>query len=44
VIAVPAPEQLKTATALNVVGPKAFGYDLDFRPLPGGRIGHLVAQ
>ena len=38
-IAVPAPPQLKTATALEVVGPAAFGYDLPFRPLPGGVIG-----
>lgn len=41
VIAVPAPEQLKTETALEVVGPKAFGYDMTFHPLPGGRIGTL---
>ena len=39
VIAVPAPEQLKTAIALEVVGPGAFGYDVAFRPLPGGVIG-----
>lgn len=39
VVAVPAPEQLKTGIALSVVGPKAFGYDEPFRPLKGGRIG-----
>ena len=39
VIAVPAPPQLKTEVALNVVGPGAFGYDVGFRPLPGGVIG-----
>ncbi|MDE2857952.1 MAG: DUF917 domain-containing protein [Chloroflexota bacterium] len=39
VIAVPAPPQLKTPTALEVVGPAAFGYDVAFRPLPGGVIG-----
>ena len=39
VIAVPAPTQLKTKTALDVVGPGAFGYDVAFRPLPGGVIG-----
>ncbi len=39
VIAVPAPPQLKTAAALAVVGPAAFGYDAPFRPLPGGVIG-----
>lgn len=41
VIAVPAPEQLKTETALQVVGPKAFGYDVAFKPLSGGKIGLL---
>ena len=39
VIAVPAPEQLKSEIALEVVGPRAFGYDVEFRPLPGGVIG-----
>ena len=39
VIAVPAPEQLKTQAALDVVGPAAFGYDVAFCPLPGGVIG-----
>ena len=35
VLALPAPKELKTAEALAVVGPRAFGYDLDFQPLPG---------
>ncbi len=39
VIAVPAPEQLKTPVALDVVGPGAFGYDVEFKPLAGGKIG-----
>lgn len=39
VIAVPAPPQLKTDTALDVVGPGAFGYDVEFQPLSGGVIG-----
>ena len=39
VISVPAPTQLKTEIALNVVGPGAFGYDVEFCPLPGGVIG-----
>ena len=39
VIAVPAPPQLKTEIALEVVGPGAIGYDVTFRPLPGGVIG-----
>ncbi len=38
-IAVPAPEQLKTSIALDVVGPGAFGYDVEFKPLAGGKIG-----
>ena len=41
VIAVPAPEQLKSDVALKVVGPGAFGYDVPFCPLPGGKIGFL---
>ncbi len=39
VITVPAPPQLKSDAALEVVGPGAFGYDVAFRPLPGGVIG-----
>ena len=39
VITVPAPPQLKSDAALAVVGPRAFGYDVPFRPLPGGVIG-----
>lgn len=39
VIAAPAPAQLKSEVALEVVGPRAFGYDVEFRPLPGGVIG-----
>ena len=39
VLAVPAPQQLKTAAALDVVGPPAFGYDVDFCPLAGESIG-----
>lgn len=41
VIAVPAPAQLKSEAALAVVGPGAFGYDVAFRPLPGGVIGRM---
>ena len=43
VIAVPAPPQLKSVVALEVVGPRAFGYDVEFRPLPGGVIGRKPA-
>ena len=39
VIVAPAPQQLKSEIALEVVGPRAFGYDVEFRPLPGGVIG-----
>jgi DUF917 family protein len=35
VLAVPAAPQLKSATALRVVGPAAFGYRAPFTPLPG---------
>ncbi len=35
VLAMPAPKELKTPEALAVVGPRAFGYDENFRPLPG---------
>ena len=35
VLALPAPRELKTVRALEVVGPRAFGYDLPFTPLPG---------
>lgn len=35
VLGIPAPAQLKTEQALRWVGPRAFGYDLDFTPLAG---------
>ncbi len=35
VLALPAPKELKTPEALAVVGPRAFGYDLEFQPLAG---------
>ncbi len=35
VLGMPAPRQLKTPEALQVVGPRAFGYALEFTPLPG---------
>ncbi len=35
VLAMPAPKELKTPEALAVVGPRAFGYDVKFCPLPG---------
>ncbi|MCY3780485.1 MAG: DUF917 domain-containing protein [Chloroflexi bacterium] len=44
VITVPAPPQLKSDAALEVVGPGAFGYDVEFRPLPGGVIGMPLAE
>lgn len=34
-VGIPAAAKLKTERALLVVGPRAFGYDVDFRPLPG---------
>ena len=40
VIGIPAPKMLKTAPALEVIGPAAFGYaDVPYVPLPG-RYGH----
>ena len=33
VLAIPAPTELLTPQALAVVGPRAFGYDMDFQPL-----------
>ena len=39
VLGVPAAAGLKTAAALKFVGPRAFGYDVDFQPLPGESIG-----
>ncbi|MBI5876973.1 MAG: DUF917 domain-containing protein [Chloroflexi bacterium] len=33
VLGIPAPVQLRTPRALEFVGPRAFGYDTDFRPL-----------
>jgi DUF917 family protein len=35
VIAMPAPKELKTPQALAVVGPAAFGYDVEFQPMDG---------
>ncbi len=35
VLGIPAPEQLKSPAALVVVGPAAFGYDVEFVPLTG---------
>ena len=35
VLGMPAPGQLKTAAALAVVGPTAFGYDIPYQALPG---------
>ncbi len=34
-LALPAPKELKTPAALEILGPRAFGYDIDFCPLPG---------
>ena len=35
VLGIPAPPLLRTEQALAVVGPRAFGYDVEYRPLPG---------
>ncbi|MEZ4657484.1 MAG: DUF917 domain-containing protein [Caldilineaceae bacterium] len=44
VLAVPGAAQMKTPRALEVVGPRAFGYDVDFAPLVGGKIGVDLAS
>jgi uncharacterized protein len=44
VLGIPAPEQLKTPAALDVVGPGAFGYDVEFVPLPGVYGNPITAQ
>lgn len=33
VLVLPAPPQLHTPEALAVVGPRAFGYDVEYRPV-----------
>ncbi len=35
VIGMPAPREMKTPHALEIVGPAAFGYDVTFTPMPG---------
>jgi len=35
VLGLPAPRELKTLAALEVVGPRAFGYEVEFQPMPG---------
>jgi uncharacterized protein len=42
VLGIPAPAQLKTAAALAVVGPAAFGYDVPYRALLGTYGGALL--
>ena len=42
VLGLPAPHELKTSAALAVVGPRAFGYDDAFRPLPGDLLGRAA--
>lgn len=43
VLGLPAPQQLRTPQALAVVGPRAFGYDVEYRPLPGHLLAALTA-
>lgn len=42
VLGIPAARALKTPNALKVIGPPAFGYEVDFLPLKGERIGLRV--
>lgn len=39
VLGIPAARALKTPRALQVIGPRAFGYDVDFTPIAGESIG-----
>jgi DUF917 family protein len=39
VLGLPAAREIKTPECLAVMGPRAFGYDVDFRPLPGDLLG-----
>jgi hypothetical protein len=34
VVGLPAPEEWKSEKALKVFGPKSFGFDFDYKPLP----------
>lgn len=44
VLGLPAPPSLKTADALAVVGPAAFGYDVAYTPLPGRYGGRIFSD
>jgi DUF917 family protein len=44
VLGIPAPALLKTPAALAVVGPRAFGYEVDYTPLPGRYGGDRLAD
>ncbi len=44
ILSVPGAARLKTAAALRVVGPRAFGYDVDFQALPGGVVGERLPE
>ncbi len=35
VLSMPCTPQLRTETALRIVGPRTFGYEIDYKPLPG---------
>jgi len=44
VLGLPAARELKTDSALAVVGPSAFGYDVPFLPLPGDLLGRSAPK
>jgi DUF917 family protein len=44
VLGIPAPALLKVPRALAVVGPRAFGYEVDYAPLPGRYGGDRMAE
>lgn len=41
VLGMPCTPQLRTENALRIVGPRAFGYDLDYTPMAGAWPGHV---
>lgn len=44
VVGIPAPQLLRSARALEVVGPRAFGFDFDYEPLTGEYGAGRIAQ
>jgi DUF917 family protein len=43
VVGMPCTPQLSTPTGLRFVGPRAFGYDVEYKPLPGKWPGRVIS-